>query len=144
MAFIMAGGEKVMPYKSRVSCKYPGCGKLIQSGTMHCKAHTTLRNSQYEKYDQDKDTKRRYDRAWKRIRDKYAAEHPFCEQCYAKGVLIPTEEIHHKLPLSEDETYDKSNLIVLCKSRHSQIHAKRGARWGEGLHRSQLRGKRTR
>ena len=67
--------------------------------------------------------------AWKRIRDKYAAEHPFCEQCYAKGVLAPTEEIHHKLPLSEGGTHDRSNLIALCKSCHSQIHAKRGDRW---------------
>ena len=59
MAYIMVGGEKVMPYKSRVPCKYPGCGKLIQPDTMYCEDHTTLRNSQYEKYDRDKDTKRR-------------------------------------------------------------------------------------
>lgn len=58
-----------------------------------------------EKYGRDKDTKRRYGRAWKRIRDKYVAEHPFCEQCYAKGVLFPTEEIYHKLLLSEGGTH---------------------------------------
>ena len=109
-----------MPYKSRVPCKYPGCGKLIQPGTMYCDEHAALRNSQYEKYGRDKDTKRRYGRAWKRIRDKYAAEHPFCEQSYAKGVLVPTEEIHHKLPLSEGGTHNRSNLIALCKSCHSQ------------------------
>lgn len=90
----------------------------------------SVRFSTSQKYGRDKDTKRRYGRAWKRIRDKYAAEHPFCEQCYAKGVLVPTEEIHHKLPLSEGGTHDKSNLIALCKSCHSQIHAKRGDRWG--------------
>jgi 5-methylcytosine-specific restriction protein A len=39
------------------------------------------------------------------------------------------EEIHHKLPLSEGGTHDRSNLIALCKSCHSQIHAKRGDRW---------------
>ena len=48
----------------------------------------------------DKSTKRRYGRAWKRIRDKYAAEHPFCELCFERGIIVPTEEIHHKLPLS--------------------------------------------
>lgn len=52
-------------------------------------------------FNRDKNTKRRYGRAWKRIRDKYAAEHPFCEKCYERGVLVPVEEIHHKLPLSE-------------------------------------------
>ena len=86
-------------------------------------------NSDYEKYGRDKNAKRRYDRAWKRIRDKYAAGHPFCEKCYERGVLAPVEEIHHKLPLSEGGTHDRSNLIALCKSCHSQIHAKRGDRW---------------
>ena len=118
-----------MPYKSKVPCKYPGCKELIPAGSMYCREHAALRNSQYEKYGRDKNAKRRYGRAWKRIRDKYAAEHPFCEQCYARGVLVPTEEIHHKLPLSEGGTHDRSNLIALCKSCHSQIHAKRGDRW---------------
>ena len=63
------------------------------------------------------------------IRDKYAVGHPFCEKCYERGVLVPVEEIHHKLPLSEGGTHDRSNLIALCKSCHSQIHAKRGDRW---------------
>lgn len=35
-----------------------------------------------------------------------------------------------KLPLSEDDTHDRSNLIALCKSCHSTIHAKRGDYWG--------------
>jgi 5-methylcytosine-specific restriction endonuclease McrA len=64
------------------------------------------------------------------IRDKYAAEHPFCEHCYERGVLVSTEEMHHKKPLGEGGTHDRSNLIALCKSCHSQIHAKRGDRWG--------------
>ena len=42
---------------------------------------------------------------------------------------VPVEEIHHKLPLSEGGTHDRSNLIALCKSCHLQIHAKRGDRW---------------
>ena len=43
---------------------------------------------------------------------------------------METEEIHHKKPLSEGGTHDRSNLIALCKSCHSQIHAKRGDYWG--------------
>lgn len=62
-------------------------------------------------------------------RDKYAAEHPFCELCFERGLAVPVEEIHHKLPLSEGGTHDRSNLIALCKSCHSKIHAKRGDRW---------------
>ena len=50
-------------------------------------------NSEYEKYGRDPRTKKRYGRAWKRIRDKYAAEHPFCELCFERGVIVPMEEI---------------------------------------------------
>ena len=71
-----------------------------------------------------------YGRAWKRIRDKYASEHPFCELCFESGIIVETEEIHHKKPLNEGGTHDRSNLIAMCKSCHSQIHAKRGDYWG--------------
>ncbi len=59
-----------------------------------------------------------------------ASEHPFCELCFERGIIVETEEIHHKKPLSEGGTHDRSNLIALCKSCHSQIHAKRGDYWG--------------
>ena len=75
-------------------------------------------------------TKKRYGRAWKRIRDKYASEHPFCELCFERGIIVETQEIHHKKPLSEGGTHDRENLIALCKSCHSKIHAKRGDYWG--------------
>ena len=77
-----------------------------------------------------KPCKKRYGRAWKRIRDKYVMEHPFCELCFERGVIVPVEEVHHKKPLSEGGTHDRSNLIALCKSCHSRIHAERGDRWG--------------
>lgn len=125
-AFIVHGGVTV-PSKPKKPCAYPGCPALVTG--RYCEEHARKANSDYEKFSRDKNTKRRYGRAWKRIRDKYAAEHPFCEKCYEHGVLVPVEEIHHKLPLSEGGTHDRSNLIALCKSCHSQIHAKRGDRW---------------
>ena len=107
---------------------YPGCPNLTDG--RYCPEHQQKVNSNYEKYGRDKATKKRYGRAWKRIRDKYAAEHPFCELCFERGIIVPTEEIHHKKPLSEGGTHDRSNLIALCKSCHSTIHAKRGDYWG--------------
>ena len=120
-------GSVTVPSKPKKPCAYPGCPALVTG--RYCAEHAKKVNSDYEKYGRDKNAKRRYGRAWKRIRDKYAAEHPFCEKCYERGVLVPVEEIHHKLPLSEGGTHDRSNLIALCKSCHSQIHAKRGDRW---------------
>ena len=118
-----------MPRRPKRPCSYPGCPNLTDG--RYCPEHQQKVNSNYEKYGRDKSTKKRYGRAWKRIRDKYAAEHPFCELCFERGIIVPTEEIHHKLPLSEGGTHDRSNLIALCKSCHSTIHAKRGDYWGQ-------------
>ena len=91
-----------MPRKPKKPCAYPGCPNLTDG--RYCPEHQAQVNREYEKYGRDLRTKRRYGRAWKRIRDK---------------------------PLSEGGTHDRSNLIALCKSCHSRIHAERGDRWGK-------------
>ena len=83
-------------------------------------------NRAYEKYGRDKAIRRKYGRAWKRIRDKYVSQHPFCERCFEKGIVVPVDEVHHIKPLSEGGTHDQENLIALCKSCHAKIHAERG------------------
>ena len=119
-----------MPRKPKHPCAYPGCPELVEHGARYCPEHQQQVNHNYEKYGRDRSAKKKYGHAWKRIRDKYAAEHPFCELCFQRGILVPTEEIHHIKPLAEGGTHDSCNLIALCKSCHSQIHAKRGDRWG--------------
>ena len=57
------------------------------------------------------------------------SQHPFCELCYEKGILVETEEVHHKKKLRDGGTHDRDNLIALCKSCHSKIHAQQGDRW---------------
>ena len=129
-AFAMYGDDD-MPRKPKRPCSYPGCPNLTDG--RYCPEHQQKVNSNYEKYGRDKKTKRRYGRAWKRIRDKYASEHPFCELCFERGIIVETEEIHQKKPLSEGGTHDRSNLIALCKSCHSSIHAHRGDYWGRTM-----------
>ena len=116
-----------MPRKPKKPCAYPGCPNLTDG--RYCPEHQSKINSDYEKYGRDKNAKRKYGRAWKRIRDKYAAEHPFCERCFERGILVETEEIHHKLPLSEGGTHDRNNLIALCKAVPFREHAERGDQW---------------
>ena len=116
-----------MPRKPKHPCSYPGCPELTDK--RYCESHEKMMNQNYEKYNRSKSNKRRYGRAWKRIRDKYVSMHPFCEICYEKGILVETEEVHHKKPLSEGGTHDRDNLIALCKSCHSRIHAERRDRF---------------
>ena len=99
-----------MPYKPKRPCSYPGCPRLTSG--------------------RDPASKRRYGRAWKRIRDRYIAAHPLCEQCKRAGKITPAEEVHHILPLSKGGTHVESNLMALCKRCHSEITAREGGRWG--------------
>lgn len=119
-----------MPYKPKKACHYSGCNKLTDG--LYCKEHERLRNKEYEKYKRNPETRRRYGKAWKRIRDSYAKQHPFCERCLSLGIITPTQEVHHILPLAEGGTHERNNLMSLCSSCHSYIHAKRGDRWDGG------------
>lgn len=121
-----------MPRKPKRPCSYPGCPNLCDGRFCeeHTKEeHTKEENKRYERYDRDPAVKKRYGRAWKRIRDSYAHAHPLCEECLKKNIYKATEEIHHKLPLSQGGTHDRENLIALCKECHARIHAKSGDRW---------------
>ena len=116
-----------MPTKPKHPCAYPGCPALTDR--RYCEEHEKLTNQQYEKYGRNPATRRRYGRAWQRIRNAYAKEHPLCEQCLAEGKVVPMEQVHHKLPLAEGGTHERSNLVSLCTSCHARIHAERGDRW---------------
>ena len=116
-----------MPYKPAHPCHWPGCGKLTHN--RYCEEHTKQSHKNYEKYGRDPAVRRRYGRPWSRIRASYVKTHPFCEECFSRGIIVPVEEVHHKLPLAEGGTHDRDNLISLCKSCHARIHAERGDRW---------------
>lgn len=113
-----------MPRLPKKPCSYPGCPNLTAG--RYCDVHKKQATQNYEKYGRDKAVRRRYGRAWKRIRDKYVAEHPFCEICFENGIIVPVDEVHHILPLSEGGNHNSENLISLCKSCHAKIHAGRG------------------
>ena len=116
-----------MPTKPKRPCSYPNCPKLTNG--RYCDEHRREENKRYEKYVRNPAVRRRYGRVWKRVRDSYVKEHPFCELCFENGMMKQVEEVHHKQPLSEGGTHDRENLISLCKSCHARIHAKRGDRW---------------
>ena len=125
--FLCPEGGVTMPRKPKRPCSFPGCPRLTDG--RYCEEHEKQENRRYEKYDRDPAVRRRYGRAWKRIRDRYVQEHPLCEMCLEQGRLVSTEEVHHKLPLSEGGTHARENLIALCQSCHARIHAERGDRW---------------
>ena len=72
-----------MPKRPNRPCSHPSCPKLTDG--RFCTEHEKQEAVRYEKYDRDPSTRRRYGRAWKRIRDRYIAAHPLCAQCEAEG-----------------------------------------------------------
>ena len=116
-----------MPKMPKHPCDFPGCPNLTDR--RYCEEHAKQENRRYERYQRDPATKRRYGRAWQRIRNRYVAAHPFCEECYKKGILTPTEEIHHITPLAHGGTHADDNLMALCKPCHSRITVEMGDRW---------------
>lgn len=116
-----------MPYKPKKPCSFPGCPNLTSK--RYCEEHEKIVNRQYEKYGRKYKPKERYGKSWSIIRKKYAEAHPYCEECFKRGIMTPVQHVHHIKPLEEGGTNDESNLMSLCKSCHSRIHAKHGDRW---------------
>ena len=115
-----------MPQKPNRPCSYPGCPNL--SDQQYCEVHRKVARRQYDKYERSPQVNKTYGRAWKRIRDRYAAQHPLCEQCLKEGRYAPVEEVHHILPISKGGTHDEENLMSLCQSCHTRIHRELGDR----------------
>ena len=109
-----------MPRKPKRPCSYPGCPNLTEE--RYCEEHKKLANRQYDRYSRDKAARKLYASSeWKRIRARFLAAHPLCEQCRKEGRLTKATEVHHILPLRRGGTHDESNLMALCKPCHSRI-----------------------
>lgn len=121
-------GCGAMPRSPLRGCAYGRCSKRAVPGSQYCEEHKKLYEKQYDTYTRSPDHHRRYGREWRRIRDRYVLEHPFCEECLKNGVLTPVEEVHHIVPVSRGGTNECSNLMSLCQSCHTKIHHELGDR----------------
>jgi len=116
-----------MPYKPKRPCSHPGCPNLTYS--QFCEKHSKLNARLYEKYQRRSDTQKHYGSQWRKIRKEYLESHPFCQLCRESGRRTKAEVIHHIKAASEGGSNDWSNLMALCNSCHSLLHAKQGDRW---------------
>jgi 5-methylcytosine-specific restriction protein A len=106
-----------VPYKPKKPCAHPGCPNL--TAARFCPAHQKQDAREYERYRRDPETRKRYGTEWRRIRNRYIAAHPLCEQCEAAGRFVTAQEVHHIKPLAQGGTHAEDNLMSLCSSCHS-------------------------
>lgn len=67
---------------------------------------------------------------WRSIRAAVISSQPFCADCALEGLLVPTEEVHHIVPVDEGATpevmtalaYDRANMVGLCHDCHVRRH----------------------
>ena len=72
-----------------------------------------------------KTTKQRgYGADWKWLSERYRAEYPLCQDCLKHGKVTPSSEVHHVVPISEDESLRLTwtNLVALCNTCHNDRH----------------------
>ena len=115
-----------MPTKPKRPCGYPGCPNLTDG--QYCEEHRVQERRKYDKYERSPDVHKKYGRAWKRIRDRYYAAHPFCERCLEEGRMTPADEVHHLVPVSKGGRHTDDNLMSLCRSCHNKVHHELGDR----------------
>lgn len=67
--------------------------------------------------------------AWYKCRNAYMKSVSYlCEDCYAKGIIKPAEEVHHIIFITPDNISDPNitlnydNLISLCRECHRARH----------------------
>ncbi len=118
-----------MPTNPKTACSYPNCPELTHE--RYCDKHKKKTDKYYNKYQRDPNMRKRYGKDWRSIRSRYLSEHALCEECYKQNKLTGATVIHHKLSLRDGGTHEDSNLMALCKSCHSSLHAKDGSRWNK-------------
>ncbi|MBO5449795.1 MAG: HNH endonuclease [Ruminococcus sp.] len=126
-----------MPRKPKRPCSFPGCPELVDG--RFCEKHAKKVGQDYEKYGRPYKSSERYGKEWRKIRSRFIAIHPLCQDCLEYGItpVRKSEEVHHIKPLAEGGTNDFSNLRALCKICHSKRTVKENNRWGRTKNKSQ-------
>ena len=75
---------------------------------------------------------------WKAARRSQLAEHPLCEPCQARGLVVAATVVNHRQPHRGDEGvfFDPDNWQSLCKPCHdseAQSQEKSGREWDKAI-----------
>ena len=109
-----------MPRRAARPCSVPGCPELIRGKGRFCAQHQA---EEYARQDARRGsaTRRGYGTKWRRIRARFLARYPTCKTCGA-----PATVAHHKVRRRDGGRDSFDNLMALCTSCHSRLHAESG------------------
>ena len=123
-------------------CAYPGCRRAVPLGEKYCEAHKQKGEAQDALSAKQRESRRLkfkgtsadrgYDYRWRKLRNRFIAQHPHCAECLKRGVITMATDVDHIIPHRGDARllYDEANLQSLCKSCHSKKTASEDGGFG--------------
>jgi 5-methylcytosine-specific restriction protein A len=107
-----------MPTAMKRLCTTPGCNQFAQDGSK-CETHKV--DKVERAFRKDPERHKLYDRRWRRRRETFLAEYPWCEDCMGEELYEPATEVHHVVAHRGNvDTFFSSPMVGLCKSCHSR------------------------
>jgi 5-methylcytosine-specific restriction protein A len=108
-----------MPHHPARPCARRGCIRLVHgSGARYCDEHLAQARKEQDAR-RGTAAERGYGADWQKVREKFLAEHPFCDECGH-----PSEIAHHVIRRRDGGSDDPRNLRPKCSRCHSRLHAK--------------------
>ena len=106
-------------------CAVMGCPRTARAGESVCDEHARDRDRE-----RGSAHARGYDRDWQVVRLAYLQTHPLCEDCEARGCIVPAALVHHKQAIrAGGDRLSEGNLRALCVDCHAKAH---GGRYSGG------------
>ena len=92
------------------------CGDVVEVG-QRCKCKGKVVPSKST-------TEYGYDHKWRTMSERIRRQRPLCEDCEARGKVVPSVECHHVIAIKDDPTrrLDPSNVVALCGECHDARH----------------------
>jgi 5-methylcytosine-specific restriction enzyme A len=77
-------------------------------------------------------TERGYDADWRKLRASWLREHPLCEPCQKRGLVVPASHVDHVQSIREapERRLDPTNLRSCCASCHMSKTASQDGGFG--------------
>lgn len=112
-----------MPRSPSQPCTYPGCGRLVDSGS-RCADHKTVDARQYDKQ-RGSSAQRGYGYRWQKASAAFILAHPLCQcdECKEGALRVrPSEVTDHRIPHRGDMRlfWDSSNWQAMAKECHDR------------------------